>query len=984
MSIQISSSLNVSGSLTVSNDIVGNLIGTSSFTLIAVTASYITSSAIVGSVPTSSYALTASYALNGSGGGSTTGSFTGSFTGSLQGSASYALTASYAMNSGGTGITNTGSFTGSFTGSVLGTASYATNALTSSYALTSLSSSYALTASFNFVTQSSVFTASYVSGSNVAGAVLSSSYALTASYALNGGGGGGVSSSYALTASFVAQALTAKNALTTGTFDTTQGMSGSLYITGGTIDVRNDVNTGGVKWNQILQVGSSTINPFYASSTVMESSSVGINTNRSLIFTANPNLTYIWNRAYDDTAQSLFKTTVDSASLFVQTSSISNQVTVTNREVYINANSLLLVGSRITSSGVIKGAIETASFVNGTVPSSFTASYVLTAQTASFVNIARTASWVAGTSVVGTVPSSFTASFVLTAQTASWVAGANVVGTVPSSFTASFVNIARTASFVQTAETASFVNIARTASFVQNALTASFISSFNYPSEIHVSTGSGNDTTGNGSISNPYQTIPRALGLAGTGSTIYIHPGSYAGSCTVSASAVNLVGLGPTRGSTSIGGFLFRNTDGITSEVSNLEVGNLSFGLTSSVDVQNCNIGTVSHTGAGFARIIGSTITGITITDTNIITSQTLVFIGSSLTSIEHRSRGTVWVQGCRFTGFSIPAGSVGTLHIDNSILNTDSTAAGGTVHISNTKFVQGNTSLTGGRFNFSNGTRYSLQNVVYDRDYSFFTGAVLTSSYEPSSTYFNAIGITSSLLGTASYATLAKNAETASLVLGSIASASFAFTASFVDTARTASFVVSAQTASFVNTARTASFVSGLNVVGTVRNAETASSVTPKSWLYMYKQALQATFTVSAGGSLTNTFFPTAAASESSTSRISYNSTNGQVTVQPGSYQLWFGLGQVTFPGGFTTTGFVNYSIDLNGLAGSSTRGHAMATGSNGNLWSVPFSSGIGSTTTARQIAVNFYGNCGSITAGGSINGSSFANGWQMRIIEL
>jgi hypothetical protein len=60
------------------------------------------------------------------------------------------------------------------------------------------------------------------------------------------------------------------------------------------------------------------------------------------------------------------------------------------------------------------------------------------------------------------------------------------------------------------------------------------------------------------------------------------------------------------------------------------------------------------------------------------------------------------------------------------------------------------------------------------------------------------------------------------------------------------------------------------------------------------------------------------------------------------------------------------------------------MATGSNGNLWSVPFSSGIGSTTIARQIAVNFFGNCGSITTGGRINGSSFANGWQMRIIEL
>jgi hypothetical protein len=54
-----------------------------------------------------SYALTASYAMNG-GGGTTTGSFTGSFTGSLFGTASYALSASYALNSPGTpGGTNT-------------------------------------------------------------------------------------------------------------------------------------------------------------------------------------------------------------------------------------------------------------------------------------------------------------------------------------------------------------------------------------------------------------------------------------------------------------------------------------------------------------------------------------------------------------------------------------------------------------------------------------------------------------------------------------------------------------------------------------------------------------------------------------------------------------------------------------------------------------------------------------------------------------
>jgi len=61
----------------------------------------------------SSYAVTASYAMNGGGGCTTTGSFTGSFTGSLLGTSSYAITASYAMNGGGSIDTSSLATTGS-------------------------------------------------------------------------------------------------------------------------------------------------------------------------------------------------------------------------------------------------------------------------------------------------------------------------------------------------------------------------------------------------------------------------------------------------------------------------------------------------------------------------------------------------------------------------------------------------------------------------------------------------------------------------------------------------------------------------------------------------------------------------------------------------------------------------------------------------------------------------------------------------------
>jgi hypothetical protein len=210
---------------------------------------------------TASYALTASFALNA---GTTvntgsfittssfnnftssynTGSFTGSFTGVLLGtssysnqslSSSYALTASFALNGGGTTVNtgsfvttssfnsftssfnnftssyNTGSFTGSFTGSLLGTSSLAANSISSSYALTASfalnagttinTGSFITTSSFNTFTASiNAFTSSYNTGSftgsftgvlsgtsSYSNQSLSSSYALTASFALNAG-----------------------------------------------------------------------------------------------------------------------------------------------------------------------------------------------------------------------------------------------------------------------------------------------------------------------------------------------------------------------------------------------------------------------------------------------------------------------------------------------------------------------------------------------------------------------------------------------------------------------------------------------------------------------------------------------------------------------------------------------------------------------------------------------------------------------------
>jgi len=118
-------------------------------------------------------------------------------------SASYALTASYALNSTGGGTTL-------ITGSTYPiTASWAEYVVSSSYSLTA---SYALTSSFS-QTASSALSASYAltsSFSQTASSALSASYALTSSFSQTASNA--LSASYALTSSF---SQTASSALST-------------------------------------------------------------------------------------------------------------------------------------------------------------------------------------------------------------------------------------------------------------------------------------------------------------------------------------------------------------------------------------------------------------------------------------------------------------------------------------------------------------------------------------------------------------------------------------------------------------------------------------------------------------------------------------------------------------------------------------------------------------------------------------------------
>ena len=254
--LDLSSGLIVTGSVTASvgytGSFTGSLRGSSSYALTAsyamnggsggVSSSYATTSSyatlaqnVLGSITSASYALTASFATTAitasyfsgtvdfTNGMTVTGSTisTQGFTGSLSGTAALATSSSYAL---------TASYAMAYSGSI-------TNAISASYALTALTASY-VSGGINFpsgltVTGTLTATTFVGTGSGIVG-VVSSSYAVTSSYAMNGGSGG-VSSSYAITSSFASTARSASFATTSITasyFSTSVNFPAGLDVTG--------------------------------------------------------------------------------------------------------------------------------------------------------------------------------------------------------------------------------------------------------------------------------------------------------------------------------------------------------------------------------------------------------------------------------------------------------------------------------------------------------------------------------------------------------------------------------------------------------------------------------------------------------------------------------------------------------------------------------------------------------------------------------
>jgi len=124
----------------------------------------------------------------------------------------------------------------------------------------------------------------------------------------------------------------------------------------------------------------------------------------------------------------------------------------------------------------------------------------------------------------------------------------------------------------------------------------------------------------------------------------------------------------------------------------------------------------------------------------------------------------------------------------------------------------------------------------------SNIVGTVASASFASTASYWSGSitnAISSSFASTASYVVTAQTASyvTASNIIGTVASSSFASTASYVITAQTASYVTAsniigtvtsasfASTASYVVTALTASYVTASNIIGTVASSSFAST---------------------------------------------------------------------------------------------------------------------------------------------------------------
>ena len=379
-------------------------------------------------------------------------------------------------------------------------ASLAQAAISSSYSLVATTASYANNAT----------SASYAANSTTA------SYALTASYAMNGGGGGGISAIYIADEGTIQGTASFFDFTGAGVTATVSAGTASIYIPGGGSGGSAGLSTfftqsvAAVTWSfthnlntrtplvQVYDTSYNLITPQYVSasnSSVVEIG-FGIATAGYAVASTGGTLTVTGSNVILDQSVAAatwsFAHNLNTQYPIFQVFNSSNEVIVPERIVAVDTASALIyfpttvAGKAVASLGGLSGSITvaSASFAQTAVSSSYSlvatsASYASTSTSASYAVNATSASWITGSNVIGTVSNATTASYALTASYA-----ANVPVTASYALTASYlVGQSPTSSYAISASYAAYANNAPgyTVQFTQSsaATTWSFVHNLN-------------------------------------------------------------------------------------------------------------------------------------------------------------------------------------------------------------------------------------------------------------------------------------------------------------------------------------------------------------------------------------------------------------------------------------------------------------------------------------------------------------------------
>ena len=252
---------------------------------------------------------------------------------------------------------------------------------------------------------------------------------------------------------------------------------------------------------------------------------------------------------------------------------------------YINAYDKLQIFPGLYVSGALTASAEmsgtTANF--NSVTASFKGDLVGSssfATSASFATNSTSSSFATNSTSASFANSSTSASFATTAATASYVATGSAIAT--------FTNDVR-------AQFSAGPNITINNGVISGSSVVTASSNV-YAREWHVSTGSGNDITGNGTLLSPYRTVGAAIAAASTqgGDQIVLHPGTFIEDVTMSKINTTICAAqGSNGGEVNFSGTMTISQSiapGSSIRLFGIAVNNLVHSGTGSLYIENCKV----------------------------------------------------------------------------------------------------------------------------------------------------------------------------------------------------------------------------------------------------------------------------------------------------------------------------------------------------------------------------------------------------------